>query len=216
MIKIFLVDDHNVVRTGIRNILTGVDDFSIIGEASSGEEVLNSPDIASADIVMMDIKMTGIGGMETTKRLLQVNPKLKVIILTAFKEDPYPHHLIQVGAKGYLPKDCHVDEMVKAIRKVHAGEFYVNPLIAQKLALKVANDPLETISFSLLSRREMEVVLLLIEGFGISEIAATLHLSPKTVGTYRYRSLQKLGIKNNVELIHLAVQHGLLEQFRAS
>lgn len=211
MIKILLVDDHEILRTGIRRLLSDIEEFEVVAEANSGEQAIEFVATQAVDVVLMDIKMPGIGGLEATSRLLQINPKLKIIVLSAFTEDPYPYHLATAGAKGYVTKACPIEEIIKAIRAVFSGESYFESKIAGQLLLKTLKGKSDTSPFSLLSTREMQVVLMLVNASTVADIARKLHLSDKTVSTYRYRVFGKLRIKNNVELIRLAMQHGVLE-----
>jgi len=211
LIKILLVDDHKIVRTGLRKLLAEVKDFEVVAELSNGEQALEFVGKNSVDIIFMDIVMPGIGGLEATRRLLQINPEVKIIILSACGQDPYPYHLIHAGAKGYLTKECQFDEMVKAVHKVSAGETYFESKIAEQLALKSVVDPDNLSPFALLSSREMRVVLMLLKPYSVTKIAEKLHLSTKTISTYRYRLLTKLGVKNNVELMRLAIQYNVLD-----
>lgn len=212
LIKILLVDDHEIVRVGLRKLLAEVKDFEVVAEASSGEQALELVVAHPINVVLMDIKMPGIGGLESTRRLLQTNPKLKIIVLSACTQAPYPYHLILAGAKGYLTKDCRMDEVVEAIYKVNSGKTYFESKIVEQLALKTIDDQSGKSFFSALSSREMQVVLMLVEADSVAKIAEKLHLSSKTVSTYRYRLLQKLGVKNNVELIRLAMRHGVMDK----
>jgi two-component system, NarL family, invasion response regulator UvrY len=211
LIKILIVDDHDLVRFFLRKSLSEIADFIIAGEANDGEEALKFVASNIIDIVLMDIKMEGVGGLEATRRLVKSHPNIKIIVLSAYKTEPYPYHLIQAGAKGYLTKDCHINELIDAIRKVHEGQSYVKSKIAEQLVLKIINPKSASSIFSSLSQREMEVVLMLINAQTIREISQKFHISPKTVSTYRYRLFQKLKIKNNVDLIRLAIEHGILD-----
>ena len=211
LIKILLVDDHEVLRTGIHRLLSDIEDFEIVAEANSGEQAIEFVATHPVDVILMDIKMPGIGGLEATSRLLQIEPKLKIIVLSAFTDDPYPYHLAAAGAKGYLTKACPIQEIINAIRAVFSGETYFESKIAGQLVLKTIKGEPNQSPFSLLSTREMQVVLMLMNACTVTDIAHKLHLSDKTVSTYRYRVFGKLQIKNNVELIRLAMQHGVLE-----
>jgi two-component system invasion response regulator UvrY len=211
MISVLLVDDHELVRTGIRMLLDAEDDLRIAGEAANGEEAIDYlREHGLPDVVVMDINMPGIGGIETMHRLFHAYPKLNLVVLSVQGNDPYPARLLQMGAKGYLTKGCPASEMLAAVRTVAAGQRYLSAEIAQKLALNLlpggGSSPIDA-----LSQREMQVLLLVIEGSGIQEIAQKLCVSPKTVGTYRHRLYEKLGVSNDVELTHLALRHGVAD-----
>jgi two-component system invasion response regulator UvrY len=210
MIKIMLVDDHRLVRAGLRRVLQEVADMAVVAEASSGEEALDLARDSNPDVVLMDINMPGIGGLECTRRLLQRSPATKVIAVSMHMEEPYPSRFLAGGAAGYLSKDSAADEVVSAIRRVHAGGHYVAADVAGNLAASLVrganNSPFEQ-----LSQRETQVMLMVTKGYGTQEISDRLHLSPKTVSTYRYRLFEKLNVTNDVELTRMAMRYGLLE-----
>ncbi|WP_428309191.1 UvrY/SirA/GacA family response regulator transcription factor [Hydrocarboniphaga sp.] len=210
MIKIMLVDDHRLVRAGLRRVLQEVADMAVVAEACSGEEALELARDSNPDVVLMDINMPGIGGLECTRRLLQRSPATKVIAVSMHMEEPYPSRLLAGGAAGYLSKDSAADEVVSAIRRVHAGGHYVAADVAGNLAASLVrganNSPFEQ-----LSQRETQVMLMVTKGYGTQEISDRLHLSPKTVSTYRYRLFEKLNVTNDVELTRMAMRYGLLE-----
>ncbi len=210
MIRIIVVDDHQLVRVGTSRLLDDVDGFQVVGQAASGEAAIDLVRDLKPDIVLMDLQMPGIGGLEATRRCLRVDPELKIVILTIHEQEPYPSNLLKIGAAGYLTKRADVDEMVRAIRKVVLGQRYIASDIAQKLALDPYKDN-DTNPFQCLSSREMQITLMVIDGSKVPYISQKLSLSPKTVNSYRYRIFEKLDIKNDVELTKLAIQHGLLE-----
>lgn len=210
MIQLLLVDDHDLVRSGMRRLLEEEADFQVVGEAGSGEEALNMVREHMPDVVLMDINMPGVGGLEATRRLLTLNPKIKVIAVSMYTEEPYPSRLLEAGAAGYLSKDCAAAEVVSAVRQVAAGKSYVAPSIASKLAVSLITGTKGS-PFDSLSQREMQVVLMVIQGQSTKLISDSLCLSPKTVSTYRYRVFEKLDVNNDVELTRLAMRYGLLE-----
>ena len=210
MIDVLLVDDHELVRTGIKRLLDDAAGIRVVAEASSGEEAIREVRARKPDVVLMDVNMPGIGGLEATRKLRKLARGVKVIILTVHIEEPFPTRLLEAGAAGYLTKGCGVDEMVRAIKMVHAGERFVATDIAQRLALSMLPGG-DTSPFDNLSNREMQVMLMVSQGASINEISAKLCLSPKTVSTYRYRLYEKLGVENDVELTHLAMRHGMVE-----
>ena len=211
MIEVLLVDDHELVRTGIKHLLNDEPGIRVVGEASSGEEAIEALRTGGLpDVVVMDINMPGIGGIETIHRLMHTYPEINLIVLSVQGNDPYPARLLQMGAKGYLTKGCPAHEMLQAVRSVGSGQRYLSADVAQKLALNLlpggGQSPIDA-----LSQREMQVLLMVIEGSGIQEIAEKLCVSPKTVGTYRHRLYEKLGVSNDVELTHLALRHGICD-----
>ncbi len=210
MIEVLLVDDHALVRTGIKRLLEDSKQIKIVGEAESGEASIRMAAELKPDVILMDVNMPGIGGVEASRRLLQRNPAFKIIILTIHSEQTFPKRLLEIGAKGYLTKECDINEMIAAIRQVNDGGNYIEPRIAQQLALSLlpGNDqnPVDR-----LSRREFQVMLMISQGLSNTEISEKLCLSPKTVSTYRARLLEKLGAHNEVDLIKIAVEQGMVE-----
>ncbi len=214
MIDVLLVDDHDLVRTGIKKMLSEVSGIRVVGEAGTGEEAVKLARELKPQVVLMDVKMPGIGGFEATRKLVRLDPDIKVLVLSVCDNDVYPSRLLQVGASGYLTKGASMDEMVHAIRMVHSGQRYISPDIANKLAFRHVNDQEES-PFDGLSERELQVMIMITKGMKVQEIAEKLHLSPKTVNSYRYRIFEKLAIKNDVELTLLAIRHGLIESEEA-
>lgn len=210
MINVFLVDDHELVRTGIRRILEDVRGMKVAGEAESGEESVKWCRANSTDVVLMDMNMPGIGGLEATKKILRFSPDVKVIVLTVHTENPFPSKVMQAGAAGYLTKGAAPDEMVNAIRTVHSGQRYISPEIAQQMALSQFSAASEN-PFAELSERELQIMLMITKGQKVNDISEQLNLSPKTVNSYRYRLFSKLDINGDVELTHLAFRYGILD-----
>lgn len=209
-INVLVVDDHSLMRLGIKRLLANVSDIKVIGEASSGEAALRLTRELKPDVVLMDLKMPGIGGLEATHKLLRINPNIRVIAVTACDEEPFPYRLVRAGAAGYLTKTADLDELVLAIRKVHAGQAYITPEIAQQMALRQVSDAAKS-PFAELSERELQVMWMITRGHKVQDIADKLCLSSKTVNTYRYRLFEKLQVKNDVELTHLALRYGMLD-----
>ena len=210
MIKVMLVDDHALVRAGLRRILEDTPDMEVVGEADTGEEAIQMARENKPQVVLMDINMPGIGGLEATRRLMQYDDSIKIIAVSMYADDPFPGRMLSAGAMGYLTKDCAADEIVVAIRKVKSGGNYITPSIAGTLAIKLATGQTSS-PFAKLSQREMQVMLMVTNGSSIQEISDTLCLSPKTVSTYRYRLFEKLDVHNDVELTRLAMRFGVLE-----
>tara|TARA_B110000240_G_scaffold52178_1_gene59726 strand:+ start:249 stop:899 length:651 start_codon:yes stop_codon:yes gene_type:complete len=209
MIRIIVVDDHQLVRVGTSRLLDDVDGFQVVGQAASGEAAIDLVRDLKPDIVLMDLQMPGIGGLEATRRCLRVDPELKIVILTIHEQEPYPSNLLKIGAAGYLTKRADVDEMVRAIRKVVLGQRYIASDIAQKLALDPYKDN-DTNPFQCLSSREMQITLMVIDGNKVPHISLKLSLSPKTVNSYRYRIFEKLDIHNDVGLTKLTIKYGII------
>ncbi|MCW9014822.1 MAG: UvrY/SirA/GacA family response regulator transcription factor [Gammaproteobacteria bacterium] len=205
-----LVDDHDLIRYGLRRLLEDQAGIEVIDEASSGEEALEKVRTARPDVILMDINMPGIGGFEATSRMSKSHPESRIIVLTVHSEGPLPKRILEAGAMGYLTKGCPVDEMVEAIQKVHAGQRYIAPTIAQQLALSML--PGEESIIDVLSQRELQVLIMISRGMRTNQISEKLSLSPKTVSTYRKRLHDKLDVSNDVEMMHLAIKHGLLEE----
>ena len=213
MIKVLVVDDHDLVRTGISRMLSDVPGLSVIGEADSGETAVVRARELKPDVILMDVRMPGIGGLEATRKLVQHDKHIKVIAVTVCDEEPFPTRLMQAGAAGYVTKGAALDGMGTAIRQVHAGLRYISPDIAQQLALKQFN-PGGNSPFDCLSEREIQIALMIVNCEKVQSISDKLCLSPKTVNTYRYRIFEKLGITSDVELTLLAVRHGMVDPSR--
>ncbi len=211
MIKVLLVDDHELVRTGIQQILMDAGGIDVVGAVSSGEEALKQAPQLEPDVVLMDVSMPGMGGIEATRRILCSNPLLKVIALTVHDDDPFPARLHDAGAMGYLTKGCPADEMLSAIHLVAKGLPYISSEVAKKHTLaEWRGHDQATSPFVVLSHREMQVTMLILEGKKNQDISDTLNLSPKTISTYRQRVYEKLDVANDVELTRLAYRFGIL------
>ena len=211
MINVLVVDDHDLVRTGIRRMLADVDGVNVVGEADSGESAVLRARELKPDVVLMDVKMPGIGGLEATRKIIRSHPEIRVIAVTVCDEEPFPTRLLQAGAAGSLPKGGGQEEMIKAIRQVFAGQRYISVDIAQQLALKSFQPQGEASPFDLLSEREMQIALMIADCQKVQSISDKLCLSPKTVNTYRYRIFEKLKIETDVQLVRLAMRHGMVE-----
>ncbi len=211
MIEVLLVDDHHLVRTGIKHLLNDVPGLNVTGEADTGEDAVGFIKDNKPDVVLMDLNMPGMGGLEATRKLLHLNPKLKIIIVTVYGDDPFPAQLMKAGAYGYVTKDCDAGELVRAIRRVNDGQRYISFEVAQKLALTYIPGQDNTSPIELLTDRELQVMMMLVKGCKTQDISDQLCISPKTVSTYRYRLYEKLGVETDVELAHLALRHGILE-----
>jgi len=209
-IRVMLVDDHDLIRYGLRRLLEDQTGIEVVEEADCGEKALEKIRAAKPDVVLMDINMPGIGGFEATSRMSKSYPESKIVVLTAQTEGPLPKRILEAGASGYLTKGCPVEEMVEAIQKVHKGQRYIAPTIAQQLALSML--PGEESIIDVLSQRELQVLIMISRGMRTNTISEKLNLSPKTVSTYRKRLHDKLDVSNDVEMMHLAIKHGILEE----
>ncbi|MDX1570425.1 MAG: UvrY/SirA/GacA family response regulator transcription factor [Xanthomonadales bacterium] len=210
MIRLVLVDDHDIVRTGISYIIEKEADIEIVGEAGDGEKGLQLIRELKPDVVLMDVNMPNLGGVEATRRIHGSMPDVKVIILTVHSEAPFPTRLLDAGAMGYLTKGCAAEDLLAAIRSVNRGQRYIGKDIAQRLALSLLPGA-DRSPFDELSAREMEIMMMLVDGADGNTIAEALALSPKTISTYKYRIWEKLGVNNDVELTHLAIRHGITD-----
>jgi two-component system invasion response regulator UvrY len=210
MISVLLVDGHELVRTGIEALLNAAEDIAVVGVAKSGEEAVDAMATLSPDVVLMDVNMPGIGCIEASRKILQDNPEAKIITLSFNNDGPITPQLFKLGVLGFISKNSPVDEMINAIRKVMAGDCYLSADVVNNLATQGLPGYYES-PFSKLSRRESEVVNLILQGKSIKEMSELLILSDKTVNTYRYRLYDKLNIKNDVELTRLAFKFGHID-----
>lgn len=213
MIKILIVDDHDLVRQGIKKLLEEVSDIEVVGDAESGERAFEITSKLKPDVILMDLKMPGMGGMEATSRLMHSFPKLKILAVTSCNEEPFPSKILQAGAMGYLTKGAGKDEMVKAIRTIASGQRYISLDIAQKMALKQF-DHSDDSPFDILSERELQVAIMITSGVKVPVISEKLHLSSKTINSYRYRIFEKLNLSSDVELTLMAIRYGLIDNVK--
>lgn len=213
MIDVVLVDDHELVRTGFRLILEAQADMEVIGEAGDAEQGLRMIREKLPQVALVDVHLPGSSGLDLTERLRRADVSTRIVVLTAIDNARLPRRLLEAGALGYLTKGCPADELVRAVRAVARGQRYLAPLVAQQLALASvdgADSP-----FDSLSARELEVALMLSRGELVKDIAERLHLSPKTVSTYKQRLFEKLDIDNAIALAHLISAHGLDDRAQA-
>ena len=209
-IKVFIVDDHALVRTGFRLILSAETDIEVVGEAESAELALPLIRKFKPDVVLCDLHLPGLSGLELTERVVRADYGSKVIAVSVLEEGPMPRRLLEAGALGYVGKACDAEELLHAVRQVAKGKRYLANTIAQGMALAQLQG--ETVSpFDTLTPRELEVALLLNQGMRQETIAKRLSLSPKTVNTHKSRLFEKLGVHDTVALARLASQYGLVD-----
>ena len=211
MIKVLLADDHSIVRAGLRRIVEESGDMEVIAEAADGRQALALVEKTAPDVAVVDISMPGLDGLEVISRLQEQNSQLPILVLTMHEEGQYVVRAIQAGAMGYITKQAAPEQLVKAIRRVYAGNRYLTDEAAEALALRIAKgtngqSPLES-----LSMRELQVLRRLAMGHTNREIARAYHISIKTVDTYRARLLKKLDLRNNAELSRFSIQNHLIE-----
>lgn len=209
MIRVLIADDHAVVRTGFRLLLEAAEDIAVVAEVQSGEEALVRYQETNPDVVMMDISMPGIGGIEAVKKIRATDKKAKILVLSVHEDISHPKRVLQAGALGYLSKRQAPEVLIEAIQKIDKGEMLIDPELAQRMA--VANASGESSPIETLSEREFEVFEKLAVGRAVNDIAGQLNLSPSTVGTHLYNIKQKLGISNQAEITLLAVRLGIIE-----
>lgn len=208
-LRIMLVDDHAVVRMGFRLLLDTTSDLRVVAECSSGEEALRMfPDVLP-DVVILDLSMEGMGGLETLSRLLAKWPASRVLVLSAHEDTAHPRRALTAGALGYLTKRSAADALIEAIRQVASGNVFLEPALAQEIAVAQMGSPGNPVEA--LSAREFEVFMMLARGRSVNEIADVLFLSPRTVGTHLYNIKQKLGAGNASELTLIAIRNGLID-----
>jgi len=210
MIRIVIADDHQLVRAGIRRILDEDSDFEIVGEASDGKQALELIDETKPDVILLDVAMPGLDGVEAMRRLAKLKPQTHVVIVTMYADEHHAARLLRMGALGYVVKDAAPSELAEAIRTVHAGKRFVSQSLREALALRFVDSP-EREPIDSLTNREFQVLRCLVTGANHREIAEELDISIKTVDAHRLNLLAKLGLRNNTELTKFAIQHGLAE-----
>jgi two-component system invasion response regulator UvrY len=211
MIRILLADDHSIVRAGLRRIIEDSGDIEVVAEAADGREAVEKVRETLPDVAVIDISMPVLDGLEVVSQLHHYYPKMPILILTMHEEEQYVFRGISAGAKGYITKRSAPEQMVNAIRKVHAGGRYLSDVAAESLAQHLASGTQERSPLDTLSNREIQVLRHLALGKTTREIAEAYHLSIKTVDTYRFRLLKKLNLRNNADLSRFAIQNRLVE-----
>ncbi|HLX11099.1 MAG TPA: response regulator transcription factor [Thermoanaerobaculia bacterium] len=208
MIRVLIADDHAIFRLGLRRALEAAPDVMVVAEAATGEETVVKAREANPGVVLLDVSMPGRGGVETAQELKRANPRLRVLMLTMHPEDQFAVLCLKLGADGYVTKDVPPEVLLEAVRKVAAGRKYVSANLAERLAADLSSTA-DRPPHELLSSREFEVMRKIAAGRTPGEIAAELHLSVKTVSTYRTRVLQKMNLKTNADIMHYAFRAGL-------
>jgi two-component system, NarL family, invasion response regulator UvrY len=208
-IMVMLVDDHAVVRMGFKLLLESANDIKVVAEAENGEIAIKSYVEHKPDVVVMDITMPGIGGMEAIERILAKDSNAKILVLSAHEDSVHPKRVLNAGAMGYLTKRSAAEELIKAIRTVAGGKKYIEASVAQQMAIQQLSG--EQNPVDVLSEREFEVFISLAKGKTTNEIAETLFLSPRTVGTHLYNIKQKLNASNSAEIALIAMRCGLID-----
>ncbi|MBI5810005.1 MAG: response regulator transcription factor [Deltaproteobacteria bacterium] len=209
MIKILIADDHPIIRKGLRHVLSDSAEAVVVDEADNGRLVLDKVRKNDYDVILLDISMPGMSGLDILRQIRDVKPKLPVLILSMHPEEQYAVRVLRAGASGYLTKDSVPDELITAIRKVAQGKKYVSPSLAEKLAYELDADEKRP-PHERLSDREYQVMRMIASGKTVKEIAEELSLSVKTISTFRTRILTKMAMKNNAEVTYYAVKAGLV------
>lgn len=208
MIKVFIADDHAVVRSGLRQFLASTDDMTIAAEASTGADVLARIEGSACDLLLLDINLPDLNGLEVLKRVKRQKPDLPVVIFSMFSEDEFALEALRAGASGYLNKDSPPDQILTALRTVAAGSRFLSPELAEKLLAGTGRE-CKKLPHETLSDREMEVMLMMSRGVSLTHIGEKLHLSVKTISTYRARILEKLRLKSNADVTRYVLEHKL-------
>ena len=208
-ISVLIADDHALVRSGFRLLLDSVEQIAVVGEAQTGEQACALVDELKPDVLMIDLAMPGMGGIEAIRRIASRNDKVRILALSAHEDVSHPRRALQAGALGYLSKRQAPEAMVDAVMRVSAGKPVIDPDVAQRMAIADLNN--DDNPLSSLSAKEFEVFEKLARGSSVNEIAETLHVSASTVGTHLYKIKQKLALNNQAEMTLLAVRQGLIQ-----
>ncbi len=218
-IKILLVDDHPLIRVGFQRLLISDESIDIVGEADNGQSACEKYAEYKPDVVIMDLNMPSDsqtndemgnnfnGGLEAIRKIISYDPAAKILVLTTMDADPFPAHVIDAGAKGFLTKRCAPDELLEAVKAIHNGEEY----LTEEVRLRISGGSSDSASLSSLTKRELQIFSLLAEGRTVATVAEEIFLSPKTIHAHRTNIFRKLGISNNSELVHLAIRHNIVQ-----
>ncbi|WP_423062781.1 response regulator [Candidiatus Paracoxiella cheracis] len=216
MIRVLLIEDHEIVRQGLNVLLAKARGIEVIGEATTGQEGLKLLKDKRPNVVVLDFRLPDSDGLVLVQKLVRFDPDIKILILTAMVNEHLAQRLLAAGAHGFLTKTHSITELESALRRVHSGQRYLSPDMAQQLALQRVRPQQPRNPFDILSKREMQIVLLIAQGLKPKAIAKQLFISPKTVNAYRYRLYDKLKVNTDVALISLAIKHGLVEVDKAT
>ena len=209
MLKILIADDHPVVRQGVKQILTEELQLKQFGEARNAREVLENVSKKKWDILILDINLPDMSGLEILRQLKKAHPDLPVLVLTVFDEDQIAIRVLKAGASGFVTKETMPNELIAAVKKIHSGGKYVSPSLAEKLVFNIYAEDEKPVHHKL-SNREYQVICLIAAGKSVKQIGEELYLSIQTIRTYRTRILEKMEMNTDAELIHYAIQHGLI------
>lgn len=212
MIRLVIADDHTIVRQGLKQLLTGTSDFQVIAEAQNGQEVIERVRAGGFEVLLLDMSMPGRSGIDLIKQIRGENPKLRILVLSMHEEEQYAMRAIKAGAAGYLTKDSASEQLVAAIRRVAGGGAFISPAVAEQIALNAMPDAQGPLHGSL-TDREFQVFQMLIQGTSVTDIAARLNLSVKTVSTHKSHVMEKLQLQNQTDLVRYALQHRLIDSF---
>jgi two-component system, NarL family, invasion response regulator UvrY len=209
LIKTVLIDDHALVRSGIREMLQEVRGISVVGDAGTGREGIDLVRRFNPDLLILDLKLPDQTGLEVTQKVLRLNPDIKILIVSSVTSDLFLFRLLEAGAHGYLTKEARQEELVQAIKSVCAGQRVISPHLAKRLALAKTDYKKDNV-FADISEREMEVMMMVIRGVPVKEMAERLNISHKTIHSYRSRIFEKLNVKTDLAVTLLAIHHGLI------
>ncbi len=213
-IRVLVVDDHRLVRLALARMVAKASGIEVVGEAESGESAVAHCRTLGPDVVLMDLRMPGIGGLEATRRIIRLELGIRVLVVSALDEEPFPAQAMRAGAAGFVTKGASAEDLERAIRRVFVGQKFISEPVAQQLAMR-AFEPEMVSPFDQLSNREMQITMMVVNCQRVQQISRDLHLSPKTVNSYRYRIFEKLHVGSDVELALLAVRHGVVDVRRA-
>ncbi|MBW6502923.1 response regulator transcription factor [bacterium] len=211
MIRVLLADDHSILRDGLRRLIDGAGDMVVVAEAGDGREAIHKAGEFLPDVAVVDISMPGPDGLEVVERIRAAHPKTAILVLTMHEEEQYVVRALGAGAGGYITKRAAADQLLKGIRRVHEGGRYLSEVAAEALARRIGKGPSGGSALDALSTREIQVLRSLALGKRNREIAESYGISVKTVDTYRFRLLKKLGLRNNAELARFAIQNRIVE-----